>query len=131
MFFSSNHPSRGFNFNHHEEQGLADHTEINPNLNHLKESMFEKPLTPSDVGKLNRLTSWASVGVSVIRIGTAAKATSLPKGGADTRRGAASASDDGRNTVPGNNTGCGGDAANLLYRPTAFMQGALLKVKVQ
>ncbi|GMI71076.1 ABNORMAL SHOOT 2, NGATHA-Like 1 [Hibiscus trionum] len=41
MFFSSN-------FNRHEEQGFQDQ-------NHQTEPMFEKPLTPSDVGKLNRL----------------------------------------------------------------------------
>ncbi|KAK8685630.1 hypothetical protein V6N13_041629 [Hibiscus sabdariffa] len=34
-------------FNRHEGQGLHDHTETEP--------MFEKLLTPSDVGKLNRL----------------------------------------------------------------------------
>ncbi|KAK8492376.1 hypothetical protein V6N11_066186 [Hibiscus sabdariffa] len=52
MFFSSN---RSFNFNQHEEQGLEDQTEMNPDQNHQTEPMFEKPLTPSDVGKLNRL----------------------------------------------------------------------------
>ncbi|GMI96687.1 ABNORMAL SHOOT 2, NGATHA-Like 1 [Hibiscus trionum] len=55
MFFSSDHPSRGFNFNRHEEHGLEDRTEISPDQNLLTEPMFEKLLTPSDVGKLNRL----------------------------------------------------------------------------
>ncbi|KAE8690394.1 B3 domain-containing protein [Hibiscus syriacus] len=48
MFFSSNHAHSSFNFNQHEEQGLEDQS-------HETEPMFEKPLTPSDVGKLNRL----------------------------------------------------------------------------
>ncbi|KAA3455221.1 B3 domain-containing protein [Gossypium australe] len=55
MFFSSNHPSLSFNFNQHEDHSES---EINPNQSHPDhgmEPMFEKPLTPSDVGKLNRL----------------------------------------------------------------------------
>ncbi|TYH54328.1 hypothetical protein ES332_D09G160400v1 [Gossypium tomentosum] len=55
MFFSSNHPSLSFNFNQHEDHSES---EINPNQihpDHGMEPMFEKPLTPSDVGKLNRL----------------------------------------------------------------------------
>ncbi|XVE75913.1 hypothetical protein DITRI_Ditri12bG0130100 [Diplodiscus trichospermus] len=66
MFFSSNHPSRNFNLNQDEDEELDDHTFTgnteNPNqnphenpLDHEREPMFEKPLTPSDVGKLNRL----------------------------------------------------------------------------
>ncbi|EOY08368.1 PREDICTED: B3 domain-containing protein At2g36080 [Theobroma cacao] len=66
MFFPSNHPSRNFNLNQDEDEELDDQTSIdnteNPNqnphenpLDHEREPMFEKPLTPSDVGKLNRL----------------------------------------------------------------------------
>ncbi|XVE96352.1 hypothetical protein REPUB_Repub02eG0214100 [Reevesia pubescens] len=67
MFFSSNHPSRNFNLNQDEDnEELDDQTSIdntenpdqNPDqnlLDHEREPMFEKPLTPSDVGKLNRL----------------------------------------------------------------------------
>ncbi|XP_022767014.1 B3 domain-containing protein At2g36080-like [Durio zibethinus] len=67
MFLSSNHHSHNFNLNEVDEddelsdQTSTDNTE-NPNrnthkshLDHEREPMFEKPLTPSDVGKLNRL----------------------------------------------------------------------------
>ncbi|KAE8729155.1 B3 domain-containing protein [Hibiscus syriacus] len=49
MFFSSNHAHCSFNFNQHEEEGVLE------DQGHQTEPMFEKPLTPSDVGKLNRL----------------------------------------------------------------------------
>ncbi|XWS66618.1 hypothetical protein CRYUN_Cryun05aG0215500 [Craigia yunnanensis] len=66
MFFSSNHSSHNFNLNQDEDEELDDQTSTdnteNPNqnpqenpLDHEREPMFEKPLTPSDVGKLNRL----------------------------------------------------------------------------
>ncbi|XP_022747283.1 B3 domain-containing protein At2g36080-like isoform X1 [Durio zibethinus] len=66
MFFSSSQPSHNFNLNQDEDEELDDQTSIdnteNPNqyphenpLDHDREPMFEKPLTPSDVGKLNRL----------------------------------------------------------------------------
>ncbi|XP_022743595.1 B3 domain-containing protein At2g36080-like [Durio zibethinus] len=66
MFFPSNHPSHDFNLNQEEDEELDDQTSTynteNPNQNlhenplgHEREPMFEKPLTPSDVGKLNRL----------------------------------------------------------------------------
>ncbi|XWS56034.1 hypothetical protein CRYUN_Cryun09bG0051800 [Craigia yunnanensis] len=66
MFFSSIHHSHNFNLNQDEDEELdgqtsTDNTE-NPNqnphenpLDHEREPMFEKHLTPSDVGKLNRL----------------------------------------------------------------------------
>ncbi|XVF55795.1 hypothetical protein PTKIN_Ptkin06aG0065600 [Pterospermum kingtungense] len=68
MFFSSNHASHNFNLNQDDvdeeldDQASTDNTE-NPNkyppqdnlVDHEREPMFEKPLTPSDVGKLNRL----------------------------------------------------------------------------
>ncbi|XVE61435.1 hypothetical protein DITRI_Ditri06bG0039800 [Diplodiscus trichospermus] len=62
MFFSSNHPSHIFNLNQDDDEEFDDQTSINiagnPHDNLLdleREPMFEKPLTPSDVGKLNRL----------------------------------------------------------------------------
>ncbi|XVF07597.1 hypothetical protein REPUB_Repub06bG0153100 [Reevesia pubescens] len=69
MLFSSNHPSHNFNLNNNqdEDEELDDQTSVdntenpnqNPHENHLldqeREPLFEKPLTPSDVGKLNRL----------------------------------------------------------------------------
>ncbi|PPD84298.1 hypothetical protein GOBAR_DD18765 [Gossypium barbadense] len=67
MFLSSIHAPRHFNLNHDDDEELDDQTStlntLNPKpnppenhqLGHETEPMFEKPLTPSDVGKLNRL----------------------------------------------------------------------------
>ncbi|XVF76147.1 hypothetical protein PTKIN_Ptkin13bG0242900 [Pterospermum kingtungense] len=59
-FYHPHHPSSMFfSSNQDEEEELDDptstgNTELNPNQDE-RESLFEKPLTPSDVGKLNRL----------------------------------------------------------------------------
>ncbi|KAB2087058.1 hypothetical protein ERO13_A04G070200v2 [Gossypium hirsutum] len=67
MFLSSIHAARHFSLNHDDDEELDDQTSnldtLNPKpnppenhqLGHETEPMFEKPLTPSDVGKLNRL----------------------------------------------------------------------------
>ncbi|KAL6138328.1 hypothetical protein ACLB2K_063611 [Fragaria x ananassa] len=51
-------PTLNFNINHqHTDAGEGElhHSELQIDMGDDKETMFEKPLTPSDVGKLNRL----------------------------------------------------------------------------
>ncbi|KAK9036922.1 hypothetical protein V6N11_021845 [Hibiscus sabdariffa] len=56
LFLSSNHASHNEEEEAEEEEELDDQTSTGSTLNpHEREPMFEKPLTPSDVGKLNRL----------------------------------------------------------------------------